>query len=142
MLASTARNLLGFPEKENGQYNVWHTEIAGFMAQNNIENQTQAGAEEWAEVQDFAISHRYARGYKAGYTMGKNPATLQEALTTILANIQAKESKKRKIAAAEDAARGMHQEEYLFVTGVSGVSGASVTFSVSLVPQVIPVYLW
>jgi hypothetical protein len=107
MLASTARNLLGFPEKENGRYNVWRTEIAGFMAQNNIENQTQAGAEKWAEVRDFAISHRYARGYKAGYTKGKNSATLQEALTTILADIRAKESKKRKIAAAEDAARGM-----------------------------------
>src|ERR1700704_2396846 len=107
MLASTARNLLGFPAKEKGRYNVWRTEIAGFMAQNNIENQTQAGAEKWAEVRDFAISHRYARGYKAGYKKGKNSATLQEALKTILADIRAKESKKRKIATTEDAARGM-----------------------------------
>jgi len=50
MLASTARNLLGFPKKENGRYNVWRTEIARFIAQNNLENHTQAGAEKWAAV--------------------------------------------------------------------------------------------
>ena len=96
MLASTARNLLGFPEKENGRYNVWLTEIAGFMAQNNIENKTQAGAEKWAEVRDFVIIHRYARGYKAGYTKGKNSATLQEALTTILADYPGERVEKTK----------------------------------------------
>ena len=45
-------------------------------------------------MRDFAITHRYAGSYKAGYTKGKNSATLQEALTTILADIRAKESKK------------------------------------------------
>jgi hypothetical protein len=64
------------------------------MAQNNIENQTQAGAKKWAEVRDFAISHRYARSYKAGYTKGKTSPTLQETHMTILAYIRAKESKK------------------------------------------------
>ena len=47
MLASRARLLLGFPEttNHNARYNVWRSDIAGYMGQNGIVNQTQAGAE-------------------------------------------------------------------------------------------------
>ena len=108
MLASQARLLLGLPETtdQNARYAVWRSDIAGYMGQNSIVNQTQAGAEKWDELKDCTISHQYACGYKASYLKGRNSLALQEALQTILMDVRAKESKKTKIIAAGDAFPG------------------------------------
>src|ERR1700754_1108651 len=76
------------------------------MGQNGIISQTQAGAEKWDALKLYAISHQFACSYKALYLKGRNSAALQEALQTLLMDIRAKQSKRRKIAAVEDVLRG------------------------------------
>ena len=92
MLASRARLLLGFPEttNQNARYNVWRSDIAGYMGQNGIVNQTQDGAEKWNNPMDYGISHQFARGYKASYLKGRNSLVLQEALQTVLMDVRGK----------------------------------------------------
>ena len=108
MLASQASLLLGFPDtpNQNSRYLVWRSDISGYMGQNGIISQTHAGAEKLDALKLYSISHQFARSYKASYLKGRNSAALQEALQTLLMDIRAKQSKRRKIAAVEDVLRG------------------------------------
>src|SRR5437588_9789292 len=98
MLASETRLLLGFLDTptQNMQYLVWRFDIARYMGQNGIISHSQAGTEKSDTLKMYAISHQFARGYKGSYLKGRNSVALQEALQTLLMELQAKQSKSKK----------------------------------------------
>ena len=90
MLASEARLLLRFLDTptQNARYLVWRSDITGYMGQNGIISQSQAGTEKWDTLKMYAISHQFARGYKGSYLKGRNSVALQEALQTLLMDLR------------------------------------------------------
>ena len=78
------------------------------MSENDIQDKTQAGAAKWGELIDYAIGHRLIRAYRLAFK--KTDAAglkLQEAMKALLFDIRQKEAKRRRLAAQEDAARGL-----------------------------------
>jgi hypothetical protein len=121
MKSLEARAALGLPAggDNNSRYTMWRDDVASYMKNNGIINRRQAGETKWKGLRVFAISHKYLRGYKAAW--GKSDATakrIQEALDTLLMDIRAKQSKKRRKAAKEASGAG--------IIDVGEVSGADI----------------
>jgi len=109
MKVSDARVVFGFPgEVHQARYSLWRSDVGAYMQTHGIKTQTQAGAERWKGLQDFAMSHRFVECYQERFNGTDSTARrLQDALQAILFDIRGNLTKKRKNAAREDAVLGI-----------------------------------